>query len=220
MYFKKQAGRAAAGLAVLVGLAYFFPPATAAEIYRIDQAHSSVKFRHRRARPRHSGPDASNIVFVHGRFNDFSGSIAADAVNPGASSAQFEVKTQSVDTGNERRDNHLRSPDFFNAKQFPTMSFTSTSVKQLGKGLYEVTGDFTLLGVTKSITARVQRTGGGKDPRRGTSLLGLEITFELKRTDFGMKFLAGTISEDIQVTLDVRGLGQSPPYKSSSAGAH
>ena len=95
--------------------------ASAAETYSVDAGHSSVIFR-----AKHYG--ATNF---YGRFNELSGSLTLDTDDPTKSSIELEVRAESVDTFSERRDRHLRSPDFFNAKQFPVISFKSKSVKAL-----------------------------------------------------------------------------------------
>src|SRR5205823_6027689 len=125
-----------------------FVPAQAADDYTVDDAHTSVVFK-----IEHLG-----LSWIHGRFNDISGTFTIDKDEPGKSSFALTVKAESIDTGNAKRDQHLRSPDFFNVKQFPLLSFKSTAVKAV-KGDYEVTGDFTLHGQTQSITLTLK---GGK----------------------------------------------------------
>ena len=101
--------------------------------YTIDTAHSGVVFK----------ISHSDLDWVFGRFNDFTGEFTIDSSDPSKSSFKMKINPDSVDTNNAKRDGHLKSPDFFNTKQFPTMSFTSTSVKPI-EGGFEVTGDFTL----------------------------------------------------------------------------
>src|SRR6266699_514598 len=96
--------------------------------------------------------------------------------------------TYKVDTGIQKRDDHLRSPDFFNAKQFPTIKFVSKEVKKADKG-YEITGDLTLHGVTKSITFNLEQTGQGNMGAK--QMIGFETTLDIKRTDFEMKKMVG-----------------------------
>lgn len=192
---KIRASRAALCVVIFLALGAVAP---AADTYKVDPVHSMVMFRAVRM----------GVANIYGRFNVFSGTFTVDETNPAASSIEIEVRTESVDTGAEGRDNHLRSPDFFNAKQFPTMTFKSTAVKSLGGDEFEVTGNYTLLGVTKPITARVVRIGSGTDRRSRAKTMGLEATFTVKRTDFGMKFMAGPLSDEIQVTVAVRGVAQ------------
>ena len=163
----------------------------AAETFNIDPAHSSFIFRIKHI----------NTSFLYGRIDTSSGSITLDEADPTKSSVSLELKADSVDTVNEKRDQHLKGPDFFNAKQFPTITFKSKAVKKAGAD-YEITGDFTLLGVTKEITAKLTQTGGGKSPF-GDFRVGFEGTFAFKRSDFGMKAMLDGIGDDVQVTVSV-----------------
>lgn len=169
-----------AGLAALAGWsagAEAVPTAaatTAARTYAVDTVHSSLIFS-----IRHSG-----LANFYGRFNDFRGEIHFDESQPTNSTMSFTVRTDSVDTGNANRDNHLKNADFFNSRQFPTIEFTSTSIKPAGEGAYDVTGDLTFHGETRPVTARLSNVTTGKV--RDTDALGFEATFEIKRSDFGM----------------------------------
>src|SRR5258706_12580480 len=99
-----------------------------------------------------------DVGHVYGRFTEPNCSATSDDPDSSKSSFTLELQTQKVDTGIQKRDDHLKSPDFFNAKQFPTIKFASTSVKKTDKG-YEVTGDLTLHGVTKPATFTIEQTG-------------------------------------------------------------
>src|SRR5690349_10141147 len=114
--------------------------AMAAETYTVDPVHSSISFM-----ISHAG-----ISNIHGRFNDFSGKITIDK-DPAKSSFALSIPIDSIDTNNVKRDEHLRAPDYFNAKQFPALTFQSTKVKAVDGG-YEVAGDLTMHGVTKPVT--------------------------------------------------------------------
>ena len=137
--------------------------ADAADTYEIDTAHSMILFR-----AKHMG-----ITYNYGRFNEFTGKLMIDETDISKSMVEFEVKTASVDTANEKRDQHLRSSDFFSAKQFPVITFKSTkvSMKDGKEDMLEITGDLELLGVKKSITVDVEITGKGKG-RQGEPLIG------------------------------------------------
>ena len=112
----------------------------------------------------------------------------------------FTQTSFSVDTAVAGRDKHLKSPDFFNAKQFPEITFTSTKVSKTGADTYAAAGKFTMHGVSKDMTLTFKRTGRGKG-RKGESRTGFESTFTLKRSDFGMNFMQGPLSDEIQVTV-------------------
>ena len=171
--------------------------ASAARTYRVDPVHSMALFSAKRF----------NVSQIHGRFHAISGTIVTDQDDIEKSSVEIEIKTESVDTGNGRRDTHLRSPDFFNVKQFPVMKFKSTQVKKTGENSFEITGDMTIHGVTKSVTATAELIGSSEGGRGG-SLIGFETTFTLKRSDFGMNFMTGGIGDEIKITLAIQGLGQ------------
>lgn len=181
-------------LLLLIGFAGITQLVAASDTYEIDTEHSMIIFR-----AKHSG-----VSYNYGRFNEFSGTLAMDETDISKSTVEFEVKAASVDTGNEKRDQHLRSSDFFSAKQFPVITFKSTKVKaKEGAGeVLEVTGDLELLGVKKSITVDVEITGRGEG-RQGESLIGFESTFTIKRSEFGMTFGMGSVSDDIRLTISV-----------------
>lgn len=165
----------------------------AADTYEIDTAHSMIIFR-----AKHNG-----VSYNYGRFNEFTGKITMDA-DVSNNTVEFEVKAASVDTGNEKRDQHLRSSDFFSAKQFPVITFKSTTVsaKEGKENVLEVTGDLELHGVKKSVTVDVEITGQGQG-RQGESLIGFESTFTIQRSEFGMTYGMGSVSDDIRVTVSI-----------------
>jgi polyisoprenoid-binding protein YceI len=151
-------------------------PAFAAETYNFDPNHASVMFQIRHLMSK-----------VTGKFNAFEGAVQVDRDDPAASSVAFTIKTESIDTANERRDNHLRSPDFFDVASHPTINFESTSVKSLGDDTYEVTGSFTMRGVTKEIVLPVEVLGEMKD-HRGNQRIGFEILITINRKDYGVSY--------------------------------
>lgn len=164
--------------------------------YKVDPVHSTVLFKAKRF----------DVVNVYGRFNGLQGTLIVDDENPAASSIELEIKAEAVDTNNERRDNHLRSPDFLNATQFPRITFKSVKIDKLEGNRYEVTGDLSLHGVTQSIVVEVEHVGSGQHPRRGTPLIGFETTFTIKRSDFGMNFMLLALSDEIQLIIAVHGM--------------
>ena len=166
----------------------------ASATYEIDAVHSSVLFR-----AKHMG-----VAYNYGRFNDFSGRITLDDADVSKSTVEFQVKTESVDTGNAKRDQHLRSPDFFNAKQFPVITFKSTEVSEkAGKeNVLEVTGEFNLHGVKKSITIDVEMTGELVTSQKG-KIIGFHTIFNIKRTEYGFNFGLEGVNDDIQIIVSV-----------------
>jgi polyisoprenoid-binding protein YceI len=183
-------------LTVLLALPLFAAPAHAADRYKIDPAHSAVVFR-----VGHMG-----IGIVFGRFNEIAGSFVVDRENPANCSLAAGILADSVDTNQADRDKHLRSPDFFNVKEFPRITLKSTKVEQTDDG-YKVTGDLTLHGVTRSITFNLTKVGEGKDPR-GTQRIGFYTEFTVKRTDHGMNFSTDMVSDEVTLMISVEGIKQ------------
>jgi polyisoprenoid-binding protein YceI len=166
--------------------------------YRIDPVHSFIIFRVKHL----------NTGFAYGRFNTFSGTIVVDERNPANSSIELEIDANSVDTGNSQRDDHLRSPDFFSARQFPKITFKSTRVRKINDTTVEVQGDLTVRGVTRPITARVTFTGKGRN-QRGQEIIGFETTFTIRRSQFNINYgLNGGLADEVRVTFAVEGIRQ------------
>ncbi len=172
-------------------------PAYAAENYKLDPVHTSVVFR-----VKHLG-----IAYVFGRFNGPTGSFVFDESTPSNSSIEMTVNAKNVDTAFEKRDNHLRSPDFFNIADYPLISFKSNSVKKINPDIYEVSGNLTLLGKTRPVTVKAHATGSGKDPW-GNFRKGFETAFSIKRSDFGMNFMMGGVSDEVNLTVSFEGIRQ------------
>ena len=160
----------------------------AAETFKIDPVHSMVIFRIAHL-------DIGNI---YGRFNEPTGTVVWDPADPGKSTFNIEIATDKIDTANEKRDQHLKSPDFFDARQFPTITFKSTGVKATGQNKFDVTGDLNLHGVTKSITVTVTKTGEG--PTQMGYRTGWEGTVDLKRSDYGIKGVPG-VGDDVHLIV-------------------
>ena len=170
-------------------------PARAADTFSVDPVHSSMLFR-----VKHWG-----VGHIYGRFNQYSGSFAFDPKNPADSKLEMEVKIDSIDSANADRDKHLKGPDFFNAKEFPTMSFKATRMKASDEKTYEVTGDLTIHGVTKQVTVKLERLGTGKDPR-GKTRSGWETVFTINRSDFGVKGFLPAIGDEVRIIVAVEGI--------------
>ena len=170
----------------------------AAESYSIDPAHTSVTFK-----VEHLG-----LSWSHGRFNDIAGEFRVDAENPASSRFALTIKTESIDTANKKRDEHLASPDFFNAKQYPTITFKSKAVKAgSAANMLEVTGDLTMHGVTKSVMISVELTGKGEFPP-GTQRAGVEASFTVKRSEFDMSKMIGPVGDEVRLIVALEGVKQ------------
>jgi polyisoprenoid-binding protein YceI len=166
----------------------------AADEYAYDLVHSSVTFKARHL----------DISWIHGRFNDVDGKFSIDRENPSKSTFHLVIKTDSVDTANKARDEHLRQPDYFDTKQFPTIEFKSTSTKAV-EGGYEVTGDFTMHGVTKKITFVLK--GGKEHQFKDIKRVAFSTELTLKRSDFGFdKNAIGPIGDEAIILIDCEGM--------------
>ena len=163
-------------IAVLAAAVAVASPALAAETYSFDKAHTTVGFQVRHI-----------FTMVGGKFQDFSGTIKVDRAKPENSSVEFTIQAASINTNEPKRDEHLRTPDFFDVASYPTITFKSTSVKPSANNVYEVTGSLTMRGVTKVITLPVTFLGEGKDPW-GNEKMGFETATTLDRKDYGINW--------------------------------
>ena len=169
-------------------------PARAAE-YGVDPDHSFIQFR-----TQHLG-----FSWLAGRFNRFDGSLTYDpAAGPAAQAIRVTIDAASLDTNHAERDKHLRGGDFFDVERFPTVTFVSTGFAG-GAGGGTLTGDLTLLGVTRSIAFDVRLIGEGDDPWGGYRA-GFEGTYVLKRRDFGMAYDLGPAAEDVEIHLMIEAI--------------
>jgi len=164
-----------------------------AEDYVIDAVHSGVTFQ-----ISHLG-----LSWIHGRFNEFGGNFTIDSSDPTKSSFTLNIKPDSVDSNNSKRDEHLKSPDFFNVKQFPALSFASTSVKPI-EGGYEVTGDLTLHGETKPVTFSLKGGRSAEFPK-GVQRTGYSTQLVLKRSDFGVGKPNPALGDEVYVAISFEG---------------
>jgi polyisoprenoid-binding protein YceI len=172
-------------------------PAQAAETWKIDPVHTEVMFA-----VSHLG-----ISTQYGRFNDISGTITLDGEDPANSSIEIEIEAASIDTGTEKRDEHLRGPDFFNAKQFPVIRFASKSIEQTGDDTFEISGELSMHGKTKPVTVTFERMGTTQNPR-GETVTGGTTSFEIKRSDFGVDYLVGPVGDEVELMISVEAIKQ------------
>jgi polyisoprenoid-binding protein YceI len=170
--------------------------ARGADTYKIDPVHSSVLF----------GIKHLGITEFYALFKDISGTVTFDKADPAKSSVELTVPVESIDSRNPKRDQHLKSPDFFNAKQFPTLSFKSKKVEASGD-TYKISGDFTLHGVTKPISIEFKKGPEGKG-MEGEVRGGGETRFTIKRSDYGMNFMPGALGDEVNIILSVEGVKQ------------
>jgi len=164
--------------------------ARAADTFQIDPVHSFASF---------SVGHLGRIGLVRGFFSDISGTITFDAKDAAKDAIEVTIKTASVNTHADKRDEDLRSGNFFEVAKFPTMLFKSTSIARKGDH-YTVTGDFKLLGVTKRITVPARHLGEGKDPWGGYRA-GFAADFSIKRSEFGMKYELPDTSDKVDISV-------------------
>lgn len=170
-----------------------------AATYDIDNegAHASINFK-----IQHLG-----YSWLTGRFNDFDGSFEYDAAKPAASAINVTIDTTSLDSNHADRDKHLKGSDFLDVKKYPTATFKSTGFKSTGEGKGDMTGEFMLHGVTKTITIPVERIGEGNDPWGGYRA-GFSGTTTLKLSDYGIDYDLGPASSTVEIELHVEGKRQ------------
>jgi polyisoprenoid-binding protein YceI len=165
--------------------------------YRIDPAHSVIGFSIRHF----------EISFVKGRFKSFAGTIHYDDSDIRKSTVEFTARIESIDTGVEPRNAHLRTADFFDAAKYPEMTFKSTSITRKGKDQYVMTGDFTLKGVTKQVSLPFTLAGAIKDGQ-GNTRFGVAAQTKIDRRDFGItwgKTMAnGGLDVGHEVSIDIQ----------------
>ena len=179
---------------LLLGVASF--ASAAVETYVIDSVHSSVGFSIRHF-----------VSKVPGSFSKLSGTITVDRENLENSSVEAVVDITSVNTANEKRDTHLKSPDFFDAAKYATSTFKSTGWKKTGEDTFEITGDLTLHGVTREVVLETTLLGFGPGGR-GAQLSGWEGTTKIKKSDFGINS-PPMLGDDVTITLNIEAVLKS-----------
>lgn len=196
-YINKKIFQTGLGLIVLLSM-QFNANAEVAQTgnYKIDPSHSTILFK------------ANHLGFsdLTGRFNTFEGSFT---LNKSKSNMNVSIQSNSIDTNHEKRDNHLRSPDFFNVKQFPSIQFKSKKVTVNKQGEpVTIKGELFLHGKSNVVTFAVSPVGAGKDPWGGYRA-GYNATATIKRSDYGMNFMVGGgISDDIEIILNIETMKQ------------
>lgn len=163
--------------------------------WAIDGAHSSVIFRVKHL----------NAAWFYGRFDKIDGKIAFNEADPSKSTLEARLDMNSIHSGNDKRDGHLKGEDFFLTSEFPAATFKSKSWSKTGDNTYNVTGDFTLRGVTKEITVPLEKTGASENPRFGKRV-GFETTFTINRLDYGIKYMPEGLGTDVRITIAIEGM--------------
>lgn len=175
-------------------------PVVAADTYVIDATHSEISFKIRHL-----------LAKTSGRFTKFAGAVVIDEKDLKKSSVEVTIEVSSINTDNENRDKHLRTADFFDVEKFPKITFKSTAVREVEKGKLEITGDFTMRGVTKQITFPITNAGTQAGPRPGSVVAGfIDGALKLNRNDFGIKYGAGMLGDDVEISLNIEA-GKAAP---------
>jgi polyisoprenoid-binding protein YceI len=171
------------------------PAAAKGAKFSVDDVHSSLIF----------GIEHMGVSMFYGRFNDLGGHYTLDLNSPEASTFEITAATDSVDTGNGGRDRHLKGADFFNAAEFPKITFKSAKVSKIADGKLQVTGDLTMHGVTKPVTMDM-KVYPPKSTERGTKS-GIAGQFNIKRTDFGMDTYVsnGGLGDEVTIIFGIEG---------------
>jgi polyisoprenoid-binding protein YceI len=166
--------------------------------WTVDRAHSKVAFA-----VKHMG-----IATVRGEFGEFEGTLEISD-DLASAKAYGTVKTTSVDTNQPQRDEHLRSPDFFDATSHAEIRFNSTQIELADEDTYRITGDLTLHGVTNQVVLNAEVQGPEIDPQTGNERVGLEVTGQLSRGDYGMEFNMALgsgnmlVADKVKLALDI-----------------
>ncbi len=171
----------------------------ATETYEIDPAHTSIGFRVKHL-----------FSTVPGRFLEINGNFTVDSEDPEKSEVKVTIPVDSIDTGNKKRDGHLKTGDFFDAEKFKEITFTSKNVKRTSENTADITGDLTLHGVTKEVVLKTDFLGKGPGPD-GINRTGWKATTAIKRSDFGITYgkeIEGTplIGDEVEIILDIEAI--------------
>lgn len=171
-------------------------PALAAETYTFDPTHTSVIWN-----TTHLGKSSP-----HGIFSNIEGTLVLDEAAPENSKINVTVPTGLVATGLPKFDEHLKNQDFFNVTEFPAATFVSTSVEKTSDTTAKVTGDLTLLGVTKPLTLDVVFNGKGIHPMNQKEVVGFSASGVIKRSEFGMNYGLPNVGDDVKIQIEAEAL--------------
>lgn len=188
------------GLALMLGAFLAVPSIAAAAQWNIDPAHSTVTFKVRHLM----------VTWVRGEFQKVRGKVVFDKKNPQSAKADVTIDASSINTRNERRDNHLRNDDFLLVEKHPNITFKSKSVKNIRTDGFDLVGDLTIRGTTKEVSLKVAEISGPITDNRGRVKLGASATTKINRKNFGVKYArlietgGVVVGDDVFITLDVQ----------------
>jgi len=195
-------------VAGLLGAALASNPvlAAAAPTYRADLSHTQILFS-----VNHFGHS-----IMHGTFKSFTVDLKFNPDKPEKTTVSAVIDANSVDTGFVPRDNHLKTPDFFDVAKFPNLTFKSTKVEKTGADTAKVTGNLTMIGVTKPVTFDAKLVGSG--PAMGATVYGFTMSGTLKRSDWGMTKFTPNLGDDVAFTIESE-VTTAPPMPAMPAPA-
>jgi polyisoprenoid-binding protein YceI len=172
-----------------------------AKTWQIDPNHTAAQFS-----VRHLG-----ISTVRGSFTKVSGTAVYDPADPGKTTLEATIDASSIDTRVERRDNDLRSPNYFDVAKYPTLTFKSRKVEAAGAGKLKITGDLTIHGVTKEVVLDVDGPSAPVQDPKGNPHIGASATTKINRRDFGVGGGSGLVGEEVPITIDVELVSVAAP---------
>lgn len=172
--------------------AAFALPATAADSYTVDPAHTFPNF------------EINHLGFstMHGRFGATNGKITLDTAAK-SGSIDITIDATSIDTGHAKRDTHLKSDEFFNVAKFPTLAYKSSKLKFNGDKLSGADGELTMLGVTKPVSLAVTAFNCGPHPMNKKPMCGANATATIKRSDFGLSTYVPAVGDEVKISIEV-----------------
>jgi polyisoprenoid-binding protein YceI len=183
----------AVSFAATLSIGLLLPTIARAENLKVDSAHSFLVFQIKHL----------DVSYTWGRINNPTGTVNIDDNNLGGSSISIAAKAENIDTGIKGRDDHLKRADFFDAKQYPDLTFKSTSIKKAGDKSYEVTGDLAFHGQSKSITVTLNKTGEGDKGAPFGYRAGYETSVTIKRSDWGMTGMVGPVGDEVKLHVSL-----------------
>jgi polyisoprenoid-binding protein YceI len=185
---------------VVLSLILILPAAAQIQTWNIDPNHTAAQFS-----VRHLG-----ISTVRGAFTNVSGSVQYDPSDPAKTTIEATIDANSVDTRVEKRDNDLRSPDFFDVAKYPTLTFKSRRAEAAGAGKLKVVGDLTIHGVTKEVALDVDGPSAPMKDPRGNLHMGASATTTVNRKDFGVNGAGAAVGDDVPITIDMELVRTAP----------
>lgn len=168
------------------------------ERYEFDKAHTQILFF----------VDHLGFSKSQGEFHEYEGYFTFDRQAPENSEIDVVIKTASIDMDNTAWDDHMKNADFFNVEEFPEMTFKSTKIDITGENTADITGDLTILGVTKPVVLKTIHNKSDKHPFSGKYVAGLSASATIKRSDFGMNYGLPAVGDDVRIMIEVEGVRQ------------